>query len=162
MSSAKVSSTRVRFRIAEWDIVMSEPLRAYWAAWNEQHLDHVQGHLSVAVTDDVEWNDPRDSFVGRAALEEAIRALRTSKPSYRFVLASEVDHQHGRLRYRWDMISRDRTLMEGLDIATVDATTGLICRVDGFFGHLTPLKTIQSGVPQDLHPDGRDRTSTTS
>ena len=37
--------------------------------------------------------------------------------------------------------------MEGLDIVTVDDATGLISRVDGFFGDPTPLKTAQSGVP---------------
>lgn len=152
----------MRFRLTEWDIAMPESLRAYWAAWNEQRLDQVADHLSVAVTEDVEWNDPRDSFVGRTALEEAIRTLRTNKPSYRFVLASEIDHQHGRLRYRWDMITTSgRTLMKGLDIATLDGGNGLICRVDGFFGQPTPLKA-HSGVPEDLHPKGRDRTSTTS
>ncbi|MCA1736181.1 MAG: nuclear transport factor 2 family protein [Actinobacteria bacterium] len=145
----------MRFRLAEWDIAMPEPLVAYWAAWNAENLERVSDYLSVAVTEDVEWNDPRDSFVGKAALKEAIRALRSTKPSYRFIIASEIDHQHGRLRYRWDMINRGRTLMEGLDVATVDAATGLICRVDGFFGNPTPLKAAQSGVPRDLYASSR-------
>jgi len=67
------------------------------------------------------------SFVGITELEASIRSLRTSKPGYRFVIASEVDHHHDRFRYRWDMISRGRTLMEGLDIVTIDPSVGLIC-----------------------------------
>ena len=103
----------MRFRLDDWDIDMPAPLQAYWAAWNEQDLERVHHHLTTAVTDDVEWNDPRDSFVGRASLESAIHALRTSKPNYRFVIASEIDHHHGRFRYRWDMISHGRTLDGG-------------------------------------------------
>ena len=143
----------MRFRLDDWDVAMPAPLKAYWTAWNEPDLEQVPYQLTFSVTEDVEWNDPRDSFVGRASLEEAIRALRTSKPSYRFVIASEIDHHHGRYRYRWDMISRGRTLMEGLDIATVDNSTGLICRVDGFFGDPTPLKPAQSGVPESLRTE---------
>lgn len=129
---------------------MPEPLVSYWTAWNEMDLEQVPQHLARAVTDDVEWNDPRDSLVGISELEAAIRSLRTSKPGYRFVITSEVDHHHDRLRYRWDMISRGRTLMEGLDIVTIDASAGLICRIDGFFGHPTPIKHDKTGVPAVL------------
>lgn len=140
----------MRFRLPEWDVQMPDPLVSYWTAWNEMDLDRVPGHLARAVTPDVEWNDPRDSFVGISELGAAIRRLRTSKPGYRFVLASEIDSHHGRFRYRWDMVSRGRTLMEGLDVATVDPSTGLIRRVDGFFGHPTPLNHDSTKVPAVL------------
>ena len=39
-----------------------------------------------------------------ADLEAAISRLRSRKPAYRFLIASEVDHHHGRYRYRWDML----------------------------------------------------------
>ena len=125
---------------------MPDPLVAYWTAWNEPDLTRSRSHLAVAVTDDVEWNDPRDSFVGIDELEAAVHRLRTDKPEYRFVIASEVDHQHGRYRYRWDMMRRDRILMEGLDIVTIEPSTGLIARVDGFFGHPTPIDNERSRV----------------
>ncbi|HKX75111.1 MAG TPA: nuclear transport factor 2 family protein [Acidimicrobiia bacterium] len=140
----------MRYRLPDWDIQMPEPLMSYWAAWNEIDLGRVPQHLAQAVTADVEWNDPRDSFIGVSELEAAIRRLRSSKPGYRFVIASEIDHHHGRLRYRWDMVSRGRTLMEGLDIVTIDPSTGLICRVDGFFGDPTPVNPDTSGVPAAL------------
>lgn len=129
---------------------MPEPLVFYWTAWNEMDLDLLPRHLPRAVTERVEWNDPRESFVGVTELESAIRSLRASKPGYRFVIASEVDHHHDRFRYRWDMISRGRTLMEGLDIVTIDPSLGLICRVDGFFGHPTPINHAVTGVPAGL------------
>lgn len=140
----------MRFRRADWDVPMPDCLVAYWTAWNEADLTRVGGYLVAAVTVDVEWNDPRDSFVGISELEAAINRLRTSKPEYHFVIASEIDHQHGRLRYRWDMLHRGRTLMEGLDVVTLDERNGLICRVDGFFGHPTPLDASSTGVPEAL------------
>jgi len=142
--------TDVRFRLPDWDVPMPAPLVSYWTAWNETDLKLVPEHLARAVTDDVEWNDPHDSFAGIAGLEANIRRLRTSKPGYRFVIASEVDHHHHRLRYRWDMMSRGRTLMEGLDIVTIRPSMGLICRVDGFFGHPTPINPDETGVPAGL------------
>jgi hypothetical protein len=129
---------------------MPEALVAYWTAWNEPDLSRVRTHLVAAVTDDVEWNDPRDSFVGIDQLELAIERLRTRKPDYAFVIASKIDCQHDRLRYRWDMVRGDRTLMEGLDVVTLEPTSRLIARVDGFFGHPTPIDGAESGVPSSL------------
>ena len=90
------------------------------------------------------------SFVGIDELEAAIRRLRTSKPDYWFVIVSEIDSHHDRLRYRWDMIRNGRTLMEGLDVVTLDPNSGLIARVDGFFGDPTPIGADRSGVPRSL------------
>ncbi len=129
----------VRFRRADWDTPMPGPLVAYWTAWNERDLDMVRGHLEVAVAPSVVWNDPRDSFVGIDQLEQAFIRLRTSKPEYTFAIVSEIDCHHDRLRYRWDMFRGERTLMEGLDVVTLDDQSGLITRVDGFFGHPTPV-----------------------
>jgi hypothetical protein len=131
---------------------MPDALVAYWTAWNESDVDRIREHLVNAVTDTVEWNDPRDSFVGIDELEGAILRLRVGKPDYRFVIASEIDHHHRRFRYRWDMLRNGRTLMEGLDIVTVEPSSGLIARVDGFFGHPTPLDDHDSGVPDSLRP----------
>ena len=136
----------MRFRRADWDVAMPAPLISYWQAWNEADLDRTAAQLAEGVTDDVVWNDPRDSFVGIGELEAAVHRLRTSKPEYRFVIASEIDHHNDRLRYRWDMRRGDRTLMEGLDIVTLDPSTGLICRVDGFFGHPTPIDPDASAI----------------
>ena len=129
---------------------MPPSLVAYWTAWNEPALDQVPLHLESAVSSNVEWNDPRDSFVGIGELEACVRRLRTSKPDYRFVIASHIDHHNGRLRYRWDMMRGERVLMEGLDVVTLNGETGLIDRVDGFFGHPVPLEPDHEGVPAEL------------
>jgi SnoaL-like domain len=139
----------MRFRLPDWDVAMPEALVAYWTAWNTRDLDQVRGLLDRAVIPEVEWNDPRDSFVGIDELERAMRRLRSSKPNYEFSIASELDCHHGRFRYRWDMSRNGRRLMEGLDIVTI-TESGLIERVDGFFGQPTPIKDVGSGVPAPL------------
>ena len=48
------------------------------------------------------------------------------------------------------MMRCDRVLMEGLDIVTIKPSTGLIARVDGFFGHPTPIDDERSGIPPAL------------
>jgi hypothetical protein len=138
-----------RFRRSDWVVPRPAQLIALWTACNEADLDAFEGHLQTAVTPDVEWNDPRDSFVGITELESAIKTLRSSKPEYRFAIASEIDCHNSRLRYRWDMFRNQRTLMEGLDIVTLDPASGLIARVDGFFGHPTDIGNL-SGIPEDL------------
>ncbi len=140
----------MRFRLPAWDIDMPAPLVNYWSAWNADDLELVPGLLAAAVTPNVEWNDPRDSFRGVGELEAAVRLLRTTKPGYRFEIVSEIDHHHGRLRYRWRMRRGGRTLMEGLDVVTLDPSGGLMGRVDGFFGEPTPITDGRSGVPIGL------------
>ena len=134
---------------------MPDALVAYWTAWNEPDVERVHGHLVGAVIEDVEWNDPRDSFVGIVELERAVQRLRTSKPGYVFMISSEIDSHHNRLRYRWDMLRAGRTLMEGLDVVSLEPRSGLITRVDGFFGHPSPISATESGVPKRLRCEPR-------
>ncbi len=128
----------MQFRKPEWDVPRPTDLHSYWSAWNENDLDRIPTHLNGAVTDEVEWNDPNDSFIGIDQLEALMRQVRSTKPQWTFEIASKLDYHHHRYRYRWDLTAKGRTLMEGLDIVTVDPT-GLIQRVDGFFGHPTPI-----------------------
>lgn len=140
----------MRYRRADWNVPMPASLLSYWRAWNEPDVGQIRGYLDSGVVVDVEWNDPRDSFVGIDALEHAVRRLRSDHSDYRFFIASEIDHHHGRLRYRWDMVRGHRVLMEGVDVVTLDMDTGLIVRVDGFFGEPTPINAGSSGVSPDL------------
>ncbi len=117
---------------------MPVALQHYWTMWNEPDLTAVRGHLDQAVTEAVEWVDPLHSFVGRDALEDNVRTLRTDKPEYRFAIASELDAHHNRVRYEWHMMRKHRVLLRGFDVITLN-DLGLIERVDGFFGELVPL-----------------------
>jgi hypothetical protein len=50
------------------------------------------------------------------------------------------------------MTRNGRTLMEGLDIVTLEPASGLVACVDGFFGHPTPIADSDSGIPATLRP----------
>ena len=131
---------------------MPAALWHYWKMWNEPDPEQIRGHLDLAVSEDVLWADPLHSHIGRDALEANARELRTTKPEYLFVIASELDVHHDRYRYEWHMKRKHRVLMRGLDIATVN-DHGLISRVDGFFGPLQEPGGDQSGIPLELRAD---------
>ncbi|MEM7273432.1 MAG: nuclear transport factor 2 family protein [Actinomycetota bacterium] len=128
---------------------MPPALVHYWTMWNEPDPTRIRHHLDRAVAERVVWVDPRDTFVGRDALEANVVALRTNRPGYRFVIASAVDGHHDRLRYRWDMMRGRRVLLRGLDIVTIDRN-GLVARVDGFFGDPPPIDGHGHGIPAAL------------
>lgn len=109
----------------------------YWMMWNESDLTNVRHHLDRAVTEDFIFCDPVEHHVGRDALEANVTTFRTKYPDAVFELASSVDTHHNRYRYRWDFSLRGKVFVEGLDIATV-SDSGLIERIDGFFGALDP------------------------
>ncbi|MFW2383195.1 MAG: hypothetical protein ACN4GZ_15695 [Acidimicrobiales bacterium] len=116
----------------------SYPLPAfdhYWAMWNETDPGRIRSHLDRAVSEDVEFCDPLHWHFGKDALEANVRQFRSDQPDAVFVLVSGFDHHNNRYRYRWDFTRRGRTLLEGLDITTVN-DDGLIMRIDGFFGDL--------------------------
>ncbi len=117
-----------------------EAFEYYWAMWNERDLNLVRGHLDLAVSEDFDFCDPIHHHQGRDALEANVREFRTKRPDAEFTIASGIDSHHNRHRYRWDLIHNGRVLVAGLDIATV-ADSGLIERIDGFFGELTGPRT---------------------
>jgi len=131
---------------------MPDALRHYWTMWNEPDLGRLRSHLEQSVTADIVWADPLHFHTGIDALEANARELKSNKPEYYFVIASELDEHHGRFRYQWHMKRKHRVLMRGLDIATLNAD-GLIERVDGFFGSLADVAGSDSGVPAELRAE---------
>ena len=138
-------------------VAMPDCLVHYWTMWNEADVALIRQHLDRAVSADFVFADPMHFHHGRDALEDNVRTLRLDKPRYRFVIASELDRQNDCYRYEWHMLSRQRVLLQGLDIARVDET-GLLSRVDGFFGPLAEADGGDSGVPAHLRrvPDSSD------
>ena len=109
----------------------------YWHMWNETDVSKIRSHLDQAVTEDFIFCDPLHWHVGRDALEDNVRTLRAKLPTARFEIASGIDSHHNRLRYDWHILRKGRLLMQGFDVTTV-ADSGLIERIDGFFGPLPP------------------------
>lgn len=116
-------------------LFLSESFDHYWSMWNETDLDLVRGHLEKAVSEDFIFCDPINFHVGREALEQNVRELRTSRPTIEFALGSGVDSHHNRSRYVWHLVDHGKVLVKGFDVATIN-DDGHIERIDGFFGSL--------------------------
>ena len=82
--------------------------------------------------------DPLHHHVGRDALEANVLQLRSTYPHTAFSLGSGVDHHHDRCRYEWHFTLKGRLVIAGFDAVRI-ADSGLLDRIDGYFGPLPPL-----------------------
>lgn len=114
---------------------LPESMQHYLRMWNERDPERIRGHLERAVTSECLWVDPQNDHVGRDALEENVRTFRAKFPGADLGLGSKVDGHHDRYRYEWVIRNEGQVLLRGFDVTTLDAS-GLIERVDGFFGLL--------------------------
>jgi hypothetical protein len=121
-------------------LFLCPPSDDYFSMWNEPDPDLIRVHLEKAVTADFEFCDPLHFHVGYDALEENVRTTRAEHPDARFARTSAIDHHHNRLRYSWEFRKGKHLVLVGLDVVTM-ADSGLIQRIDGFFGPLAPLAT---------------------
>jgi hypothetical protein len=110
----------------------------YFLMWNETDPSKIRGHLERAVTPDFEFCDPLHFHLGYDGLEANVQRTRAEHPDAHFAPSTAIDQHHNRLRYNWEFRKGGRLVVVGLDIVTM-AENGLIQRIDGFFGPLTPL-----------------------
>jgi hypothetical protein len=110
----------------------------YFAMWNETDTAKIRGHLEKAVMPDFEFCDPIHFHFGHDALEANVQAFRSEHPNAVLGPSSVIDTHHDRLRYNWEIRRGKRLVMVGLDVVTM-AGNGLIQRIDGFFGPLSPI-----------------------
>ncbi len=118
----------------------NEAFEHYWTMWNTADLAEARKHLDQAVTEDFIFCDPLEWHTGRDALEKNVKVFRRRFPEARFELRSGFDNHHNRYRYRWDMINEGEVVVEGTDVTTV-SDSGLIERIDGFFGPIPGLSS---------------------
>lgn len=112
-----------------------EVLQHYLRMWNEQDPDRIRGHLDRCVAPGCWWVDPLHQHTGRDALEANVREFRSSYPGAELGLGSNIDSHNDRHRYEWAITIDGDLLIRGFDVVTTD-DTGMIERVDGFFGML--------------------------
>ena len=112
----------------------------YFAMWNQTDPSLVRGHLDLAVTDSFVFCDPLHDHVGRDALEQNVLEFRAKYRHAVLAVASGVDHHHNRCRYQWRITLKGRLVMAGFDAVRI-ADSGLLDRIDGFFGQLPELTT---------------------
>lgn len=114
-----------------------EVLEHYLRMWNEPDVARIRDHLDRCVSEDCWWVDPLHQHRGRDALEANVREFRTAHPEAELGLGSNIDSHNDRHRYEWFINSAPgELLLRGFDVVTVDPASGMIDRVDGFFGLL--------------------------
>ena len=71
---------------------------------------------------------------GYAALAEMVTGVQAKFPGHRFRRRSGVDTHHNQLRFAWDLVSPDGTvIVAGVDVGAL-AADGRLQRITGFFG----------------------------
>lgn len=107
------------------------------AAWNERDPAKVRGHLDLALREDVHFVDPSVDIEGIDAFEANVHHVHGQIPGATYGRTSDVDAHHDHYRYHWEIRLDDEQLLEGFDVAVLDAQ-GRVEKVIGFFGPLDP------------------------
>lgn len=119
-------------------MTLEETIDIYCAAWSERDPAHRRELLDRVVTIDIRYTDPETDVRGRADLVDHISGVLAGRVGAKIVRSSAIDAHHDTARFAWRLVKADGTaLPEGLDIVSVDAPSGKLKTVLGFFG---PLK----------------------
>lgn len=110
-----------------------EALNRMLMLWNERDVTKLRAHIKAALSSDVLFIDPANHVEGHDAFEEMVKVFRTRLPEAVCSRSSGVDSHHGLHRYHWEIHRAGERLVEGFDVACVDAQ-GKVSRVEGFFG----------------------------
>jgi hypothetical protein len=114
------------------------------AAWNERDHDKIRAHLDRALTSAVHFVDPTIETRGVDEFGRNVREFRTRDPHDQCIRTSGVDSHHGLARYSWEIRIGNQVIVQGFDVAEVDAAAK-VRRVLGFFG---PLPANTGSAPQ--------------
>jgi len=121
-------------------MTLEETIDLYCAAWSERDPAYRRELLDRVAAEDVRYTDPETDIEGSADLVDHISGVLAGRSGAKVVRTSAVDSHHGTARFAWQLVKADGTaLPEGLDIVRIDAETGKLKTILGFFGSLEPL-----------------------
>jgi hypothetical protein len=105
---------------------------AYTDAWNAPDDTTSRAFLKDVWRDDSTYTDPTVTVTGVEALVRHIALVRSRRPDTCIVLTSEIDAHHDVLRFSWQRVNADGSLvLGGIDVAIIG--DGRIVRMIGFF-----------------------------
>lgn len=111
-----------------------EPFVHLLAAWNERDLTKIRALCQKGVTADVEFTDPNYAIKGIDAFVAMVKEFRERLPNAMVTRTSGIDTHHDRARYSWT-VTAGPLKVDGFDAVAL-APSGLVKRIDGFFGPL--------------------------
>jgi hypothetical protein len=110
----------------------------YFAAWNSTDPAVRSATLAAVYATDAHLCDPLADVAGHEQLAALFARFHETYPGCRFRQRGTIDSHHQLLRWGWEMVAADGTVMlDGLDVALVD-TDSKISFVAGFFGLALP------------------------
>jgi len=108
----------------------------YLSALNETDSARRAGLIELVWANNGQLIDPPLTGEGHAGIGNMAVAMQTQFPGHRFRRVSGVDAHHGCLRFAWELVAPDGSVVvSGLDVGEL-ATDGRLQRVTGFFGEL--------------------------
>ncbi|MGH9111347.1 MAG: nuclear transport factor 2 family protein [Acidimicrobiales bacterium] len=109
---------------------------AYLAGLTETDPARRMELIQQAWTEDARFVDPLFDVEGHEALAELTAGVVAQYPGHTFRRTSAVDMHHDLVRYGFEFVAPDGTVVvTGLDVATV-AADGRLQAIAGFFGDL--------------------------
>ena len=106
----------------------------YFEMWNEPDPARRAELVAQAWTEDGRHVDPLADVAGHAALAEYVAGVQEHYPGHQLRRISGVDAHHDQLRYGWELVGADGTVVvTALDVAEL-ADDGRIRQVAAFFG----------------------------
>ena len=115
---------------------VTKTVDTYLAMWNETDPARRAEHIRRAWTGDGHYADPALEASGHAALADMVAGVQARFPAHRFRRISGIDVHHDALRFGWELVAPDGTVVvAGIDVGGL-APDGRLRRVTGFFGEL--------------------------
>ncbi len=108
----------------------------YLEMWNETDPARRAEHIRTAWIETGHYLDPLMEGRGHDGMSAMVDGVQQQFPGARFRRTSGVDEHHGLIRFGWELVAADGTLIAaGLDIGVV-ADDGRLDRIAGFLGDL--------------------------
>lgn len=114
----------------------TQTVDTYLSMWNETDPVRRGELITAAWSDEGRYADPLTEAVGHDALGAMVDAVQDKYPGARFRRTTGIDGHHDDVRFGWDLVGRDGSLVvAGIDVGRV-APDGRLTSIVGFFGEL--------------------------
>jgi hypothetical protein len=115
---------------------LTKTVDTYLAMWNETDPARRARHIEQAWSAGARYVDPQADVEGYAGLSELVAAVQTRFPQHRFRRSSGIDAHHDRVRFAWELVGpNDSIVVAGIDVGVL-APDGRLEQITGFFGDL--------------------------
>jgi hypothetical protein len=113
---------------------LSSTIDTWFATLNELDADKRAALVEQAWAGDGRWVDPPFEGEGHTGINEMVETVYQHYPNHRFRRVSELDAHHDAVRYGWELVDPDGSVvLAGTDVGLV-ADDGRLSRITGFFG----------------------------